>query len=183
MRVRTGRFEKLRSAQAGRSRAIELGDGHDAVQRDGAVVPPATRVRGHLTVRLRPRLHRDPASHSPPCRASDAMRCQATRRVAVLLVRPFALRLLRPLLTSRSGSSPSPLFIGSRFRSTLPSHGRSPFRSCASLCSLWPACRRTSTSRIAPMLGAHEKGPHAAGRETLPDARNSALSDNERPDT
>ena len=35
------------------------------------------------------------------------------------------------------------------------------------------------------MLGAHEKGPHAAGRETLPDARNSALSDNatERPDT
>ena len=61
----------------------------------------------HL-VRLRPRLHRDPPSHSPPCRASDAMRCQATRRVAVLLVRPFASRLLRPLLTSRSGSSPSP---------------------------------------------------------------------------
>ena len=36
------------------------------------------------------------------------MRCQAARRVAVLLVRPFASRLLRPLLTSRSGSPPSP---------------------------------------------------------------------------
>ena len=53
------------------------------------------------------RLHRRPSPHSPPFRASDAMRRQATRLVAVLLVRPFALRLLRPLLTSRSGSSPS----------------------------------------------------------------------------
>jgi hypothetical protein len=61
----------------------------------------------HL-VRFRPKLHLGLPPHSPPCRASDAVRCQATRLVAVLLVRPFALRLLRPLLTSRSGSSPSP---------------------------------------------------------------------------
>ncbi len=33
---------------------------------------------------------------------------QATRPSALLLVRPFALRLLRPLLTSRPGSAPSP---------------------------------------------------------------------------
>ena len=40
-------------------------------------------------------------------------------------------------------------------RSTLPPHGRSPFRSCASLRSLWPAHGRTCTSRSAPVPGAH----------------------------
>jgi len=59
-------------------------------------------------VQLQPRLHLAFAPHSPPCRASDAMRCQAPRLVPVPLVRPFASPLLRPLLTSRSGSSPSP---------------------------------------------------------------------------
>jgi len=47
------------------------------------------------------------------------------------------------------------LFIGSRFRSTLPHYTWSPLRSCASLRSLWPAHGRTFTSKIAPMLGAH----------------------------
>ena len=37
-----------------------------------------------------------------------------------------------------------------------PPHGWSPFRSCASLRSLWPAHERTCTSKIAPLLGAHE---------------------------
>jgi len=43
-------------------------------------------------------------------------------------------------------------------RFTLPSHARSPSRSCASLASLWPARPGTCTPKIAPMLGAHEKG-------------------------
>jgi len=38
--------------------------------------------------------------------------------------------------------------------STLPSHGRLPFRSCASLRSLWSARGGTFTHRSAPMLGA-----------------------------
>ena len=51
------------------------------------------------------------------------------------------------------------LFIGSQFRSTLPPHGRSPFRSCASLRSLWPAHGWTFTHKSAPMLGAPKKCP------------------------
>jgi len=47
------------------------------------------------------------------------------------------------------------LSIGSRFRSTLPSHTRSPSCSCASLRSSWSTCGGTSTLKIAPMLGAH----------------------------
>ena len=48
-------------------------------------------------------------------------------------------------------------------RPTVALHASSPrsvtSRSCASLCSLWPACRRTSTSKIAPMLGAQQQDP------------------------
>ena len=47
------------------------------------------------------------------------------------------------------------LFIGSRLHSMLPSHARSPLRSCTSFRSLWSACGRTFTSKTAPMLGAH----------------------------
>ena len=60
------------------------------------------------SVRTRTRLHRVPAHHPPLVRASDAMRFQATPLLTVLLVRPFALPLLRPPLTSRSGAAPSP---------------------------------------------------------------------------
>jgi hypothetical protein len=49
--------------------------------------------------------------------------------------------------------------VGPRFRSTLPSDGRSPFHPCASLPSLWPAQERTCTSRSAPMPGALVKAP------------------------
>jgi len=49
------------------------------------------------------------------------------------------------------------LFIGSQFRSTLPLHGRSPFRSCASLHSQWSARGGTCTHKSALMLSAHEK--------------------------
>ena len=60
--------------------------------------------------RLRTRLHLAHLPCAPDSRASDALHVRATRPSALLLVRPFApcRRLLRPLLTSRSGSSPSP---------------------------------------------------------------------------
>jgi hypothetical protein len=40
MRVRTGRFEKLRSGESRDTETIEVGSGHDAVQTQTAVVPP-----------------------------------------------------------------------------------------------------------------------------------------------
>ena len=124
-------------------------------------------------------------------------------------------RLLRPLLTSRSGQARRPfrhkarspqvrtrsfaaqsphlrhlalttrasqpsacspclaapqmrfVYLDSGFRSTLPSHARSPSRSCASLRSLWSACGRTRTSKIAPMLGAQKKRAARARRTSL----------------
>lgn len=59
---------------------------------------------------LRARLHLALPRCAPVPQASDALHVRATRLSALLLVRPFApnQRLLRPLLTSRSGSTPSP---------------------------------------------------------------------------
>jgi hypothetical protein len=54
------------------------------------------------------RLHLAVVRFAPVARASDAVLGQAACLPALLLVRPFALRLLWPLLTSCSGSSPSP---------------------------------------------------------------------------
>ena len=152
-----------------------------------------------------PGFHPDPPAPVPVARASDALHRRSTRASTLLLVRPFVLPLLRPLLTSRSVSprrpfshearspqvrtrsftaqppdlrhlalttrasqnvacspcSASPhiqfLSIGSRLRSTLPPHTQSPSCSCASLRLLWPTYGRTSTSKIAPMLGAHNR--------------------------
>ena len=47
--------------------------------------------------------------------------------------------------------------------STLPPDGRSPFRPCASVRSLWPGPGRTCTSKSAPVPGAHEKAPRRRG--------------------
>ena len=154
-------------------------------------------------------------------RASDAVHHPSTWRQALLLVRSFVpcRRLLRPLLTSRSGPHSCPfrhwtrspqvrthsfpaqppdlrcfalttrasrllarspcsaapsirfLSIGSQFRSTLPLHGRSPFRSCASLRSLWSAHGGTFTHKSAPMLGAQKKPPKKGGQDQLGDRR------------
>ncbi len=62
---------------------------------------------------------------------------------------------------ARSPRSASPrirfLYIGPRFRSPLPSHGRSPFRSCGSLRSRWPAFERTFTSKVSAHAGRTER--------------------------
>ena len=66
---------------------------------------------------LRARLHFALPRFAPAHRASDALHVRATWPSALLLVRPFIVglrphrsrfRVLRPLLTSRSGSAPSP---------------------------------------------------------------------------
>ena len=76
-------------------------------------------------------------------------------------LRRFALTTRASRLFARSPCSAAPsirfLFIGSQFRSALPPHGRSPFRSCASLRSLWSAHGGTYTRKSAPMLGAQKK--------------------------
>jgi len=190
----------------------KLGLGQRLPSRSSAPQPVvrAAPVRLHRS-RHATRLHLAPCPCAPVPRVPDAWPRQAARLVTVLLVRPFValfrvgtlLRLLRPLLTSRSGSSPSPfqaqgeispgknailrhtvaastppdpwpqelrkvgparpgrrrLVCGScpsthDLRSMLPSHARSPLRSCTSLASLWPARPGTCTPKIAPMLGA-----------------------------
>ena len=65
------------------------------------------------------------------------------------------------------------LYVGPRLRSTLPSHGRSPFRSCASLRSLWPALGRTHTSKVNIMLGVQARG---ASNELAPPCSISTFS-------
>jgi hypothetical protein len=62
---------------------------------------------------------------------------------------------------ARSPLPPAPrirfLFIGPHLRSALPSHGWSPFRSCASLRSRRPANGGTFTLKRTPMLGAQKQ--------------------------
>lgn len=76
-------------------------------------------------------------------------------------LRHFTLTTRALRFHARSPCSAAPcirfLYIGSQFRSTLPPHGRSPFRSCASLRSLWSARGGTFTHKSAPMPGAHDK--------------------------
>lgn len=163
MRVRTGRFERLRLGLC-RSRSVAGARLRQDWSSDG----------------LHPLV--SPISRALP--ASDAWPCSSSEELHSFSFGPsFAPRrsLLPPLLTSRSGSTPSPfqaqgeispgknaflhcttagftpptlghesfavccrspcsasphirfLFIGPQLRSTLPPHARSPSRSCASL--------------------------------------------------
>ena len=116
---------------------------------------------------LRPRLTshavspRRPFSHkvrSPQVRTrSFPAQSPHLRRLALTT------RASRSLARSPCSASPSMrfVFLDSRFRSTLPPHARSPSRSCASLRSRWSTHGRTSTSKIAPMLGAPMRTPRA----------------------
>jgi len=52
MRVRTGRFEKLRLAETGDTEAIEVGDSQDALNRAVAIAPPRATVSRHLAGNL-----------------------------------------------------------------------------------------------------------------------------------
>ncbi|MBM4359718.1 MAG: YHYH protein [Deltaproteobacteria bacterium] len=77
---------------------------------------------------------------------------------------PYILGCYRGTPSSQRGDermrSSSCRSIGPRFRSPLPSHGRSPFRSCGSLRPGWSPLGGTCTRKVAPMLGAHKRrGP------------------------
>jgi hypothetical protein len=223
MRVRTGRREKLRSAQAGNPKTVEVRDGEHPIQAECAVAPPAMSVAGNLSRHVGAgaqgaqfTVH---GRASTPERQPDSTQVMAqpfvesapdVRRLRQLEVRlPPDRNTCRScaiwLMTSRSGQTRRPfrpqgeispgknailhrtvapftpprldhessqpfacspcsaapqmrfVYLNSRFRSTLPSHVRSPSRSCASLRSLWSARGRTCTSKIAPMLGARKK--------------------------
>ena len=70
-----------------------------------------TRARGLRRCPARTGLHPAPCRTAPLPRTSDAMPSASSWRIPLLLVRPFASprdELLRPRLTSRSGSTPSP---------------------------------------------------------------------------
>jgi hypothetical protein len=47
MRVRTGRFERLRLGEAGEAQPVEVVDVQHPIQRAVTVAPPATAVRRH----------------------------------------------------------------------------------------------------------------------------------------
>lgn len=103
-------------------------------------------------------LHRRPFRHKA---RSPQVRSQSfTAQPPDLRCRPLTTRVSRFLARLPWSASPYIrfLFIGSRLRSTLPPHTRSPSCSCASLHSLWSAYGGTFTHKIAPMLGAPKKG-------------------------
>jgi hypothetical protein len=52
MRVRTGRFEKLRLAETGYSEAVEVGNGQHSIQSLAAVAPPTAAIGRHLAGNL-----------------------------------------------------------------------------------------------------------------------------------
>src|SRR3989344_3678493 len=64
-----------------------------------------------------------------------------------------------PLAPNGTAFSIRFLFVGSSFRFPLPSHARSPSRSCGSLPFEWPLQGRTCTSKSVPMLGVQQKKP------------------------
>src|SRR3989344_5008775 len=69
-----------------------------------------------------------------------------------------------PLAPNGTAFSIRFLFVGSSFRFPLPSHARSPSRSCGSLPFEWPLQGRTCTSKSVPMLGVQQKrNPAVAG--------------------
>src|SRR3989344_6061816 len=63
-----------------------------------------------------------------------------------------------PLAPNGTAFSIRFLFVGSSFRFPLPSHARSPSRSCGSLPFEWPLQGRSCTSKSVPMLGVQQKG-------------------------
>lgn len=108
-------------------------------------------------------LRRRPFRHKA---RSPQVRTQSfTAQPPDLRCRPLTTRASR--LHARSPWSASScirfLSVGSRLRSTLPPHTRSPSCSCASLRSLWSAYGGTSARKIAPMLGAHAQAPLVSG--------------------
>ena len=54
MRVRTGRFEKLRSRETGQSQSIRPVQGQDGVEEHAAIAPPATAIGRHLSRNVSP---------------------------------------------------------------------------------------------------------------------------------
>ena len=52
MRVRTGRFEELRSCESGEAKVVEVLDREDAIQSSFAMTPPATGAAGYQGCQL-----------------------------------------------------------------------------------------------------------------------------------
>ena len=48
MRVRTGRFEKLRSRQARHAQSVEVADSKHSLEKTVTIAPPATAIGRHL---------------------------------------------------------------------------------------------------------------------------------------
>jgi len=175
MRVRTGRFEKLRFTLCSLCEGAGVGLHHCPGQARLHLAPSGPfRQCGHLmpfpTHRppritpsrsalrlllrasyyglgwlLAPAQHRYPFRHK--ARSPQVRTHSFAARRPDLRHRTLVTRASRPLARSPCSAVPSIrfLFIGPQLRSTLPPHTRSPSCSCASLHSLWPACDGTCT--------------------------------------
>ena len=120
MRVRTGRFEKLRSGESWDAKAIEVGHGEHAVQVHGAVAPPATGVASHPGRHVHVRAEtaqlaedRGPAMGRYP---GDAYYSGGAWYVSTLAAAEFYFKLSTKLL---SGAHVAPTSENARFRSRL----------------------------------------------------------------
>jgi hypothetical protein len=161
----------LRGFTSGQERELQL-PGHltpgPAVAHDLVALLPFALRRHRL---LRPLLTSRSVLHA---RRPFSRNARSPRiRTPPFAARPPDLRRLslateasRSLARSLRSASPPIwfLYVGQRLRSTLLPHGRSPFRSCASLRSRWPALGRTCTSKVAPVPGIQEKRPRVSSR-------------------
>ena len=146
MRVRTGRFAKLRlRGQSGHAQLVEVAIGKCHMNDSTRVHPPAATVHGHYIGRV--------LGHTPSPQF------------------PVDGRLLSPV-SPRSAPPPIRfLFIGPRFRSLLPPHAWSPTRSSSSLRLGWSPFGGTFTPKMTFLLGApvQRRGRRRVGRSILHD--------------
>jgi hypothetical protein len=93
-------------------------------------------------------LHPAPPRTAPLPRTSDAMPSASSWRIPLLLVRPFTdfRQLLRPRLTSRSGSAPSPFQTQGE-----TSPGKSALLHCTTAGSTPPNLGHESFAAIGPL--------------------------------
>ena len=125
MRVRTGRFEKLRSGESGNTEVVEVGDAQHTVEALAAGAPPAAGVAGDArgqvragTLTSRSRLPGRPFSHearSPQVRERDPS--PHSRRIYVAWA--LTTRASRSLARSPCPTPPRMRFVSLDSRFTL----------------------------------------------------------------
>jgi hypothetical protein len=146
MRVRTGRFESLRSGQSWQSQSIKVRNAQNGLDNPVAVTPPAVAVARHLVrhiIRCPQRLE-FPVDRPWPFPVFELNRPQTmaqppsphSRRIYAASPWSQELHGLWPTRPAWQHLLCGSCSSAHDLRFTLPPHVRSPSRSCASLHSL-----------------------------------------------